>query len=143
MDELTASSVVYIDTNIFIYFVEATPKFHSKALTIFEHVARLGATIKTSEITIAECLYQPAQASNTKLISIYEALFENSGEIEMIALNGELAKRAAMKGGLLGLKLVDAIHYISALEAGCNFFVTSDARFKSGPKLKVILVSAD
>ena len=143
MDELTASSVVYIDTNIFIYFVEATPKFHLKALAIFEHIARLGATIKTSEITLAECLYHPAQTGNTKLISIYEALFENSGGIELIALSGELAKRAAIKGGLLGLKLVDAIHYISALEAGCDYFITSDARFRSGPKLKVILISAN
>lgn len=143
MDKITASSVIYIDTNIFIYFIEKAPQFHSKVLAMFEHISKIGAIIKTSEITIAECLYHPAQQNNAELISIYENLFEKSGEIEIIFLNGARTKQAALYGGALGLKLIDSIHYISALEASCDFFITNDAKFKSGPKLKVILISAD
>jgi predicted nucleic acid-binding protein len=141
MDKISGSSVVYIDTNIFVYFVEATPSFFQKVKELFEHVASVGARLITSEITLAECIYRPSQDHDAALVSIYEMLFEQSGEIDLVPLDGALAKRAAVAGGGVGLKLIDAIHYMSALEAGCDFFVTSDSAFRSGPKMAVLRVA--
>lgn len=138
MDKISGSSVVYIDTNIFVYFVEATPGFFQKAKELFEHVAATGARLVTSEITLAECIYRPSQNHDAPLVSVYEMLFEQSGEIDLVPLDGAIAKRAAAAGGSIGLKLIDAVHYMSALEAGCDFFVTSDSAFKSGPKMAVL-----
>ena len=138
MDKIASSSVVYIDTNIFVYFVEATPNFFQQVKELFEHVATTGARLVTSEITLAECIYRPSQDHDAPLASVYEMLFEQSGEIDLVPLDGAIAKRAAAVGGSLGLKLIDAIHYMSALEAGCDFFVTSDSAFKSGPKMEVL-----
>ncbi len=142
MDEVTGSSVVYIDTNIFVYFVEASPIFFEEVKKIFEHIDAVGSRIVTSEITLAECIYKPSQDRDLPLVGIYEMLFEKSGDIGSIALNGAVAKRASLLGGGLGLKLIDAIHYLSALEAGCDFFVTSDSAFKSGPEMSVMRVVA-
>lgn len=143
MYDIAANSRVYVDSNIFIYFIENTPKFHSRVESLFEEISRVDATIMTNEIAIAECLYQPAKTRNTNLIRIYESFFEAPGQIEIDLLTGELCKQAALHGGALGLKLIDAIHYFSAFEAGCSHFVTSDTSFKSGPKMKVLLISAD
>lgn len=140
MDKIAGSSVVYIDTNIFVYFVEATPIFFQKVKELFEHVATVGARLVTSEITLAECIYRPSQERDAPLVSVYEMLFEQSGEINLVPLDGAMTKRAAIAGGSLGLKLIDAVHYMSALEAGCDFFVTSDSAFKSGPKMEVLRV---
>jgi predicted nucleic acid-binding protein len=138
MDKITEASIIYIDSNIFIYFIEATPQFFEKSKAIFEKIASVGARILTSEITVAECLYKPSQEDNKNLIRIYENLFASKADITLITLNGATTKRAAQLGGKLGLKLINAIHYISALEAGCTTFLTSDTRFKSGPQMQVM-----
>lgn len=49
MDKVTGSSVVYIDTNIFVYFVEASPNFFEEVKKIFEHIDAVGARIVTSD----------------------------------------------------------------------------------------------
>ena len=138
MNDITALSRVYVDTNIFVYFIEGSEKFFSRVEKLFEHIGVVGAQIVTSEITVAECVYKPSQQQHQKLIAIYEELFEKSGTIELFALGGQLTKQAAIHGSQLGLKLIDAIHYESALLAGCDFFVSADMRFKSGPKMRVL-----
>jgi predicted nucleic acid-binding protein len=137
---IPAGATVYIDTNIFIYFIEATPGFFAKVRNLFLHIRDAGARIVTSEMTVAECVYKPARDGNQKHLRIYEALLEKSGDVGLIPLTGAVTKRAALIVGKLGLKLIDAIHYLSALEAGCTVFVTSDAAFKSGPNMQVVLV---
>ena len=134
------SSLVYIDTNVFIYFVEGEAALFHKANALFAHIDQVGARLATSEITIAECLYKPSQTNNKRAISTYEELLEHNREIEKISLTGELAKRASLNGSRIGLKLVDAIHYTSALDAGCDFFATADNQFRSGPAMTVISV---
>ena len=91
----------------------------------------------TSELTIAERVYHPAKTDNAAAIDAYERLF-GTGGIEIVPIDGGLAKRAATHGGKIGLKLVDAMHYFAALEFGCEVFVTNAGGFRSGPKLRVV-----
>jgi predicted nucleic acid-binding protein len=142
MNEIERGSVVYLDSNIFIYFIETTPGFHPQTKDLFAHIAKVGAIVLTSELTLAECIYQPSRDKDQELIFLYENLLEMSGDVELLELGGTLVKRAALNGGALGLKLLDAIHFVSALESGCDFFVTADAAFKSGPAMKVLRLAA-
>ena len=132
---------VYVDANIFIYLVEAAPRFADMVRAVFLALEAAEARVMTSGLAVAECLYLPAKCDNARAVEAYERLF-SSGEAEILALDGGLAKRAAMLGGKLGLKLFDAIHYISALQSGCGFFITNDLKFKSGPKMRVIHLRA-
>jgi predicted nucleic acid-binding protein len=138
MNDIVTASRVYIDTNIFIFYIEGSDKFFPSVKGFFEHLGMVGASIVTSEITVAECLYKPCQREDQNLIDIYEEFFEKSGMIELFPLDGPLTKQAALHGGQLRLKLIDSIHYESALQAGCDFFVSADTRFKSGPKMRVL-----
>ena len=139
MDSLDSASRIYVDTNIWIYFIESHPAFVEKVRRLFAAVQEAGAQLVTSELAIAECLYKPARDANAAALSAYARLFD-SGEIEITPLDGGLAKRAAVNGSQLGLKLIDAIHYMSALEWACDIFLTSDSAFKSGPMTEVILL---
>jgi predicted nucleic acid-binding protein len=140
MDEIAAGAAVYVDTNIFIYFIEATPGLYERAAAAFTQLAEKTARVVTSELTVAECLYLPARDANRELIAVYDRLFDTTGDVTLLSLTGILARRAAINGGAMGLKLMDAIHYQSALEAGCSHFLTADSRFKSGPSLRVKLI---
>lgn len=140
MNEMVLGSRVYVDANVIIYFVEFNPQFTKKANDMFANVDRVGAFLLTNEITIAECLYRPAKHGDRKALLAYERFF-NSGEIEITPLDGSLARRAALNGGGLALKLIDAIHYFAAIETHCDFFATADGMFKSSPEMEILRIS--
>jgi predicted nucleic acid-binding protein len=139
MIDLDRTSRIYVDTNIWIYYIEAKPDLWPKVDAFFAKAEAARAALVTNEIAVAECLVKPSRQGDRQIVDLYEAFFAGS-EIEIAALNGGLARRAALATGALGLKLIDAIHYLSALEADCNYLLTGDGRFKSGPRLKVISV---
>lgn len=141
MAEFASTSRLYIDSNIWVYFIESNPVFVETMRQILQAVEAAGARLVTNEITIAECLYKPAKEANHAALAAYDRLFA-SGEIEITPLDGALARRAALQGGALGLKLIDAMHYLSALESGCDVFVTGDSQFRSGPQMRVMVVGA-
>ena len=136
-EQISRSSRIYVDTNIFIYLIEGNPERTRSVIEIFQDIVNADAIVVTSEMTVAECFYGASKQQNLAAITAYEALF-SSTDIEIIPLDGALAKRAAISGAELSLKLIDSLHYICALEEGCDFFFTSDKRFKSGPYLRVI-----
>ena len=140
MNRITRSSKVYIDTNIFISLFELVPYFYETAKEVFELLHFLECRILTNEITIAECIYKPARQDDFAMLQTYQELFASDTNIGLLPLNSELANRAASHGGKLGLKLIDAIHFTSAIEAGCDFFITSDKAFTSTPEIEVILI---
>ena len=104
----------------------------------FSEVEIRGGRLLTSELTIAECCYKPAGDDNGLLLSAYQDFFEKGADVEMISLNGNLVKRAALVGASAGLKLLDAIHHVSAMQAGCTHFLTGDKAFKSSSELRVV-----
>jgi predicted nucleic acid-binding protein len=137
MIEFAPSARIYVDTNIWIYYIEANPAFLPKVTTMLLKASDAGARLVTSELAIAECLIRPSRHDNQALIALYERFFAE-GDVEIVGLDGTLARRAALAGGPLGLKLIDAVHFVSAREAGCSYFLTGDARFKSGTELTVV-----
>ena len=140
MTDIATGSAVYVDSNLIIYFVEKVPVFFEKANTAFGKLAEREVRVFTSELTIAECIYLPSRGGHHQLIAAYEAFFNTAGNVRLIALNGEIAKRAALKGGSWGLKLLDAIHFESAIDAECTVFLTADLGFKSIDQLQVLHV---
>lgn len=139
-DALSGFGAVYVDTNIFVYLTEDTPGKAESVARAFETASKQGSLIFTSELTVAECCYKPARDRNALLLSVYEHLFEKSGDVRLVPLTGAVAKNAALIGAGLGLKLLDAIHYVSAIEARCEALLTADSRFKSAPGLSVVLI---
>jgi len=137
MTEPTSGATIYVDANILIYFIDAEGDFAERAADFFRRSHEAGARLVTSELTMAECLYKPHRDGDGARVALYETAFK-SGFIALYPLSGDLAVRAAEVGGSLGLKLVDAIHYLSALEAGCDVFVTADRRFRSCEQMEVI-----
>jgi predicted nucleic acid-binding protein len=141
MNEFDLSSRVYVDSNIFIYFIEKHAGFLTQVRSIFDEVSVSGGVLLTSELTLAEWLCLPARQEDLELVALYLELFETSGDVEQIALTGQVAKQAAMVAGQMKLKLLDAIHYVSALNAGCTHFLSADAIFKVVPSITVIHIA--
>lgn len=140
--ELPPGARVYTDSNIWIHHIEASPGWAAPVGHLLDAVDAVRARLVTSELTWAECVYKPAKDGATSTLSAFQALFANGG-IELAALSGPLVLRAAQQGAGIGLKLLDAVHYLTALEAGCTHFATSDKGFRPGPALQVLTIAAN
>lgn len=137
MIKIDRTSTVYFDTNVIIYYIEYKGDIRDRAAAVIERARDVGARRMTSELAVAECLYKPYQLQNLENIGLYRAAFQ-SPFVDLVPLTGDLVIRAAEEGGALGLKLLDAVHYVSALEAGCDVFVTADRKFRSSQYLEVV-----
>src|SRR5688500_16266012 len=102
MIEFARSARIYVDTNIWIYYVEANPAFLPKVVAMLVRASDAGTRLVTSELAIAECLIRPSRQGDKALVALYENFFAE-GDMEVVGLDGALARRAALAGGALGL----------------------------------------
>jgi predicted nucleic acid-binding protein len=95
---LARASIVYFDSIVFIYFFERIPIWFERARAAFDICAERDASILTSDLTVAECLYRPHKDNNYPLIRIYEDVFEARDTITRCPIEYETLKRASSLG---------------------------------------------
>ena len=140
-DGLAGRHCIYVDANIFIYFVEGAGAERETATALFLEAADRGIRLVTGEISIAECLRGVIGQDEATAASIYRDLFSNGSIVEMVAADPILYEYAALAGSLFSLKLVDAIHLASAVMADCDAFLTNDKGIRGPETLQIIRLS--
>jgi uncharacterized protein len=139
MIDLKRGARVYVDSNVWVYLIEEVEAWMSAIGNLLDAVKRADAQLVSSMLAWAECVYQPEKDKDLPLVAAYDQLFVGSF-IDVIPMDEQLLLRAARRGGALGLKLLDAAHYIAAVEDGCEYLVSADRRFRSGPAMDVIVL---
>lgn len=129
---------VYFDANIFIYLMEGFPKLEMNLREIRDSIYHGESIIFSSELTLCEVLVPAFRKDNTELLVIYRKFIEESGAFELIPTTREIYIRASLLRAQLSLKTPDAIHVASAIESGCNVFLTNDKPLKA-PKDIIVL----
>jgi predicted nucleic acid-binding protein len=137
MVELAPATGVYIDTNVFIYFLEFDDAHNQAAREWISGFQNNGTEIVTSRLTFLECIYGPAKVDNSALVDLYRAMLVDNAAVRLIEIAHDILESAALQGGRLGLKLPDAIHYFTALHAGCDLFLSNDRQFKPSRSMRV------
>jgi predicted nucleic acid-binding protein len=141
MIDLGGIKRVYIDSNIFIYFAEFKNPLGDVVRAQVDAIIDMGHEIIVSRLALLECIYKPARDGDLELVALYRFMLTESPEIDMVELEDNILDAAATKGGRLGLKLQDAIHYFTALYMDCDVFLTNDVRFKSTGSMKVMSIN--
>jgi len=132
---------VYLDTNIWIYALEGYPAFAQDLTQLFQGIDRGNLSIVTSELSLAEVLIKPFQNQDLAQQTAYKQLIRNSQNLTVIPVSREVLIEAAKLRASINIKLPDAIHAATALLTQCSTFLTNDERFRSLPKLSVVLLS--
>ncbi|WOJ88612.1 PIN domain-containing protein [Methylocapsa polymorpha] len=133
---MSASSLVYLDTNVFILGfefggVEAQPVH--QLLTALKEVPK---AIVTSELTLAELLAPPKRENDfpfARKAELYGNLLIWSGLIDLWPVSRQVLIGTAVLRQNWLCKLPDAIHMVSALHAGCAFFMSNDRDMNQSP----------
>jgi predicted nucleic acid-binding protein len=136
--EILNANRIYADSNVLIYLVEGSPEFLPFSEKIFRYAIENGMPLVTSEIAIAECLHGAYKYGSETLAEEYREIFLDANVFSFVPITRDILERSAMIGTEQKLKLIDSIHVTSAIDAGCDVFVTNDRGIRSTPNLKVV-----
>jgi predicted nucleic acid-binding protein len=137
-------SRLYLDTNIFIYFLEAHETYVEAVAEVFKLCETYDIVIFTSEITITECLVHPYRQNNAALIEQYEAFFLSAeNTIGLVPVESSILRDTPKTIAASRLKLVDGIHLTTALALGCNGFLTNDKNITSTSESMPVIYLSD
>lgn len=139
-DALAAVSRLAFDTAPIIYFMEAHPRYDALVSAIFERVARGELEGLTSVISLTEVLVHPIQQGNQTLGDLYTDLLLHSEHFETVPIDAATAGYAAKLRAKHQIRTPDALQVASALTAGCDAFLTNDAKLLRVTELRVLVL---
>lgn len=119
---------VYIDTNVFIYFLQRDEVFFPIAAEILKACVEGTILGVTGDLAVAEVMVHPYRSGDATLIARCKQFFRQKDFLTVLPHDSRLFDEAAMIAGQRRLKLIDAIHYHTALQNGCRFLITHDKR---------------
>ena len=136
-----AGQRVYFDTNVFIYFLDRG-MFFDVVAPLLSACAEGRMTGCTGDAAVAETMVMPYRHNNMAKTAQFKAFFSLEGFLTVHSHTAQTFDLAAQFAGTRNMRLIDALHYATALQAGCRFFITNDAGIKSTDELEVIQIKA-
>ena len=129
---------VYVDTNVFIYFLERHERYFDVTLPFIQLFSEGQAIAYTGDAVVAETLYMPYKLGDALRVSAFKEFFSNDEFITVLPHSKRVFELAAELAPTRGMKLIDALHYATAALAGCKFMLTNDHGFSSSEAIEVI-----
>jgi predicted nucleic acid-binding protein len=129
---------VYLDTHIFIYVLNDTPLLAGPSLNLLQACADRHLLGLTGDATLAELLVKPLQRNDAAAVAAVRALLLDDGAITLVPHDRPCFERAAHLRATHGLKMVDALHLATAIQAGASCFISNDQRFPASGLLECL-----
>jgi predicted nucleic acid-binding protein len=123
-----AGKRTYIDANLFIYFFAATPRYERVATALMKAARERQFFAVTGKAVVAEVMVHPYRDGNPEVIARFHAFFAQDF-LSVVDHPSQLYDTAALFAGTRRMKLIDALHYATALHVGCEAIVSNDHRF--------------
>lgn len=121
---------IALDTSIFIYHLEANPKYLARTDLIFSWIERAESKAITSTITMTELLVLPYREGNEQRANDFYGLLSTYPNLEWISPNLEIAELAARIRALHRLQTPDALQAATAAHSQATGLITNDAVFE-------------
>lgn len=122
--------LIYCDTVIVIYGVEATSLYQPRAQARLAAMRAAGDPLAVSDLTWLECRIKPIRLGDTALLANFTAFLTGPNVIK-VPLSTPVYERATLIRAQYNYKLGDALHLAAAVEAGCGAFLTNDLRLSA------------
>lgn len=139
-DVLQGVTRLGFDTAPLIYFVERHPDYVAVVREVFRQVDIGTLEGFTGMTSYAEVLVMPKRLNNKSLEEAYHDVLFSSRNFSTIAIDTDIADRAADLRSRYKVKLPDALQVATALEAKCGAFLTNDEALGAVTDLCVIVL---
>ena len=120
---------IALDTSIFIYQLEANPKYLALTDAVFSWVERSGHEAVTSTITMTELLVPSYREGDEQRVDEFYGLLSTYPNLRWIAPDLETADLAARLRAVYRLRTPDALQAATAVRERATGFVTNDPVF--------------
>lgn len=140
IDVFRGIKFIAFDTSPFIYYTEQHPLYIERMDAIFDHIYANDILIAVSMITLAEVLVKPLKVGDTVVADKYRLLLSSTGNIHLVSVNRAIAERAAILRAGYNLKMPDALQIATAIEAGCDAFLTNDVGVKRVTEIPILVL---
>jgi predicted nucleic acid-binding protein len=137
---LVGIQTLSIDTSPFIYLVEKHPIYEERVVAIFGQVGVGRVQVVTSMLTLTEVLMMPLIKKQSHYVREYREMLLNTQSILSVEVDKTIAERAAELRAKYGLKTPDALHVATALETGCQAFLTNDMELKRVSEIQILVL---
>ena len=141
LERLETIHLIFLDTAPVIYFVEKNPSFASKVQPIFDRLDNGNLTAVVSPITLAECLVVPYKLGKQNVAQVFTDLLVNSPNVLFCSVDETIADKAANLRARYNLTLTDAFQIATAIQAGCDSFLTNDVELKRVTDIPILILS--
>jgi predicted nucleic acid-binding protein len=124
---LTLTGPIYIDANILIYSVERVVPYADILEAFWRQVSAEHIVVVTSELTALETLVGPLKAGDQALEARFRQALFATPDLRLRPITLSILEHAArLRATYAGLKIPDAIHAATAVEASCAMLLTND-----------------
>ena len=120
---------IAVDTSVFIYQLEANPRYVGITDAVFTWLERPDHAAVTSTITMTELLVQPYRESQEQRAGEFYALLTTYPNLAWIAPSLEIADIEARIRAAHRLRTPDALQAATAIQAQATGLVTNDPVF--------------
>ena len=131
---------IALDTSVFIYQLQANPRYVKLTDQVFEWLGRRNSSAVTSTITMTELLVQPYREANERQSAVFYALLSTYPNLVWIAPDLEIADKAARIRAAHRLRTPDALQAATAASADASALLTNDPIFRRVPQFETILL---
>lgn len=140
LEALTGVAYVGIDSSPFIYLIETHPAYLSLVEPLFERIDVGEINAVTSTITVAEVTVLPLRQQRYDLRDKYQSLLLNNRNLDIIAVDIQVAQIAAELRAKFGVRLPDAIQVAAAVLAKCDAFITNDRSLRQIIDIPILIL---
>ncbi|MFC0170642.1 type II toxin-antitoxin system VapC family toxin [Pseudoduganella danionis] len=137
----TRGHKIYLDTNIFVYFLDKNTQFFDAAAALMHSLASRHAHAYTGQIAVAETMVGPYRSGNPRLIASALAFFAQKHVLTVVRHGDGAYQHAAQCRAQTGVKLIDALHIATALQAQCRYLITNDKAMRTSGQLQILQLS--
>jgi len=125
-ERLGRHAVVGLDTPVFIYHLEAHPRYLPLTQALLAGVQAGQWQAVTSTVTIMEVTARPWQLDRPAVAREYEAMLVHFPHLTVAGVTREVARRAAQLRARYRVRPADALQAATALVHGATALVTND-----------------
>ncbi len=141
-DALIGVTRLSMDTDAIIYFVQADATHGILLSEIFSRISRSQLAGVTSAITLTEALVRPIRSKDTVQQQKIKDLLLNSQNMISVSVDAAIAEIAADLRARYNMRTPDALHAATAINFGCDAFLTNNAGdFRRITEMNVLVLS--
>jgi predicted nucleic acid-binding protein len=139
-ETLRRHDLVGIDTSIFIYQVEGSPRYAALAEEALSALSNGVFKGVTSVLTLMEVAVRPLQLGRHDAADEYELLLVSFPNLAVVELDRDCARRAAELRATYRLRPADSLQVAACLRHGATALLTNDKGLRRIQELDVVIL---